>query len=142
MGEITFFDWEREKEKASSEQMPNPMIPQNQSTKKRLPQSEQKGKLRGWEEKVTKYLSLYPELRNSDEQLFNRICNDIAISLDMEGALTLRTVLFDRRFPRFETIRRTRQKIQEHNRFLRPDKETEEARKENEIEYKSYALGI
>lgn len=46
------------------------------------------------------------------------------------------------RFPPFESVRRTRQKVQEKNPWLKANANTQEHRKANEQTYRDYARGL
>lgn len=86
--------------------------------------------------KVKKVLESNPATRGDDWLLIYEIWKEY-ISMDMP----IEEVLLgcSRSLPSFETIRRTRQKVQADNPHL-VDEEAREFRKEAEAEYKAYAL--
>jgi hypothetical protein len=70
---------------------------------------------------ITSLLIRYPELRDSDSKLIANIWAK-KIGLDSFYKMSARDLLqmfVDGDLPQPETIRRTRQKVQEHNPFLR-----------------------
>lgn len=85
------------------------------------------------------------QARNSDSLLYLRVLERIAakegIQLDY---LTIKRFLAchnDLPFPPFESVRRTRQKVQAEHLELASDKQIAKLRMENEKEYKAFALG-
>jgi hypothetical protein len=94
---------------------------------------------------VEKVLINHPEARNSDNYLYYVICHDILAKIGLNiDKLSLTNALLNRKvfgLPPFETVRRTRQKVQEHHPELRGTDEVEEARTYLEEEYRDYARG-
>lgn len=83
--------------------------------------------------------------RNSDSYLYLRVLSVVAErkGIDLRG-VTIPTFLLDMHgteFPIFESVRRARQKLQEHNPDLRACETVQEFRSENELEYRAYARG-
>lgn len=79
--------------------------------------------------------------RNSDDYLFIKVC---AIINAEYPELTLREALRHREqygIPSFETVRRTRQKLQAEEPKLRPCDKVKEARAELEHDYFEFAIG-
>ena len=95
-------------------------------------------------ETVKKYLIAFPDTRNSDNALYYRIISDIChVRGIREENLSIRALLLDREelgFPKYETIRRSRQKVQAENPELRADKEVQEARQALQEEWKEWAV--
>lgn len=85
------------------------------------------------------------QARNSDSFLYLKVIEHISARKGI--LLTYMTVaqfLLNMKrfgFPGFETVRRTRQKIQEHHPELAACRKVEEMRMENEKEYRDYARG-
>lgn len=92
-------------------------------------------------ELVKKILEERPEARNSDYVLYSIICektNKKVLSLPFDMVLSL---LDKRKIPNFETIRRTRQKVQEEFPELKGSKKTRQARAKNEVAFREFARG-
>lgn len=81
--------------------------------------------------------------RNSDSHLYFRVINTIAdknnIDLTKISVLEYLMNLKQSPFPPFESVRRTRQKIQEHNPDLAACKKISECRAENEKVFREFA---
>lgn len=81
--------------------------------------------------------------RNSDSYLYLRVLNTVAenehINLNEIHVIDFLLNLSKSPFPPFESVRRTRQKIQEKHTHLAPCKVVEELRAENEEAYLEYA---
>ena len=81
--------------------------------------------------------------RNSDSYLYLKVLSVIAdrkgIDLKEITIPHFLTNLHGSEFPIFESVRRTRQKLQEHHPELRACDEVQEVRSENEKEYRAYA---
>ena len=73
--------------------------------------------------------------RNSDTYLYYIVCNE---KLKSNGHDISKITLADSLLP-FESVRRTRQKIQHDNQELAGSKEVEAFRSKNEKEYRQYA---
>jgi len=82
-------------------------------------------------------LTLYPDTRNSDRDLILRLYEDFYNIYEQP----FYKVMCDSRLPSFESIRRTRQKIQEEYEELRAVKPVEDARIAKQEEYIAYANG-
>lgn len=87
-------------------------------------------------ESVFLTLKRYPETRNDDRLLVLRVYEDC---FGASGADSFESVLFAPDLPGFETIRRTRQKIQAERPELRADKYVEALRAERETEFREFA---
>lgn len=85
-----------------------------------------------------------PQTRNSDSLLWLKV---LEYEARRKGValynVTLRDFLTNMYtdFPKFETVRRSRQKVQEKNPALRACEKVAEYRAENEKEYRSFARG-
>lgn len=88
-------------------------------------------------EKVAHLLQTEPATRNSDALMFIRIAEKTLHRPLPE----LREVLTDRRLPQFETVRRTRQKLQEEHPELGSDARIRKAREENETIFRTIMGG-
>lgn len=89
-------------------------------------------------ELVQRILLDYPESRGSDDTLYRYVVE--AINPDAAD-MPFCQVLLNRNeygLPPYESVRRSRQKIQEMYPMLRASKEVEEARAENEREVRGY----
>jgi hypothetical protein len=84
--------------------------------------------------------------RNSDSYLYLKVLEHISRREDL--GLEYMTVIYflsnisKMPVPGFETVRRTRQKVQADCPDLASNKKVAEMRMENEKEFKSYALGV
>lgn len=94
---------------------------------------------------VREALENYPQARNSDNFLYYIICKDqlakkgFAIEdINLSDGLLHRQVFG---LPNYETVRRTRQKIQEKCHWLASVPEVEAARIENEKEVRDFVRG-
>ena len=91
-------------------------------------------------ELVKHILETVPETRNSDTLLYYRVCDAVdSQSLGLSFGYVLLS-MNNLKLPGFETVRRSRQKIQQQYPELSGDK-VKEKRKENEQIFKEYALG-
>lgn len=81
--------------------------------------------------------------RNSDSYLYLRVLNTVAdkehINLNEIHVIDFLLNLHKSPFPPFESVRRTRQRVQEKNPHLAPCKVVEEYRAEKEEEFVEYA---
>ena len=81
--------------------------------------------------------------RNSDSYLYLRVLNMVAekehIDLNKIHVIDFLLNLHKSPFPPFESVRRTRQRVQEKNPHLAPCKVVEEYRAEKEEEFVEYA---
>lgn len=97
--------------------------------------------------KLVKALMIEDEhCRNSDSYLYLKVLSTIAEnkSIDLKG-ISVPDFLINyhgSKFPIFETVRRARQKLQEHHPELAPCEIVEEYRAENEAEYIDFARGV
>jgi len=85
----------------------------------------------------------YPDTRNSDSLLFymvyGHICNKKGINYQGMSIQSFFSLLGDNTFPSIETIRRTRQKIQADNPYLRANETVEGFRTQNQEIFRKYA---
>ena len=93
--------------------------------------------LKTLEQKVRYCLTQYPATRNSDRTLIGAV---YAYFYDVDLLDSFLTVIRNDKLPSFESIRRTRQKIQAEDESLRGDKQTEERRMEAQKDFIEYAL--
>ena len=86
-----------------------------------------------------------PECRNSDNILYLRVLQIIGqrngIDVNTMSVPTLLRNLHSLKLPAFETVRRTRQKVQEQHEELRANATVEAYREVLEEEYREYARG-
>jgi hypothetical protein len=90
---------------------------------------------------VKEVLTHYPATRNSDDLLYIKVCeriNPIVINLPFIEVLSRRKELA---VPPFESVRRSRQKVQAENPFLVANIDVQGYRKENERVFQEYARG-
>lgn len=88
---------------------------------------------------VKQVLSVVPEARNSDDLLYIQVCgriNEEALTMPFCQVMAMRKRL---NLPKYETVRRSRQKIQAEHPELRADAEVEVERKANEEVMKEFA---
>ena len=101
-------------------------------------------RLKKVEDVVRKYLIAYPDARNSDDTLyyfiFRDICEQSGVKMGDISAKALLLNKADYGFPKFETIRRSRQKVQAMYPELKANKEVQEAREALQDEWKEWAL--
>ena len=92
---------------------------------------------------VHEILRTEPDCRNSDNLLYLRVLQTIGkqngIDVNTMTVPTLFVNMYAMKFPAFETVRRTRQKVQECNEELRPVGQVEAYRMVREEEYRDYA---
>lgn len=92
---------------------------------------------------VKAILQKYPETRNSDMLLYYRVTESISFKNDQNilaqpfGEVICNLASYD--LPAFETVRRTRQKVQQCFPELSGSERVEAMRTVNEEEYKNYA---
>lgn len=87
-------------------------------------------------------LQRYPDTRNSDDLLYLKVCeyvNGTHISLPFWKVIQERK---DFGYPPFESVRRSRQKLQATYPELSSSKVVEAQREENEKVYKEFAIGV
>ena len=92
-------------------------------------------------ELVKKILEEKPEARNSDYILYSAICERIdrkILNLPFDMVLSL---IDKKKVPNFETVRRTRQKVQEEWPELKGNNKTRQARAKKEVEFIEFARG-
>lgn len=93
---------------------------------------------------VKEILEEDPNARDSDNYLYYKVLKHIGSinGIDIETMSIPRFFLNIKTygFPQFETVRRTRQKIQHDNPELAGSREVQSMRAANEEEYRSYAL--
>lgn len=94
---------------------------------------------------VTSILERDRMARNSDSHLYLRVINTIAdknhIDLTKIPVIDFLLNMSKSPFPPFESVRRSRQKVQHECPWLAASAEVEEARAENEHEYREFARG-
>lgn len=97
--------------------------------------------LKNIKELVKSILENSPETRSSDMLLYFRVCqikNSGALDIPFGAVITN----LDRFYlPPFESVRRTRQKVQAECPHLAPCKKVEEFRAENEVAFREFARG-
>lgn len=100
--------------------------------------------LRGTHKLVEDILHSNQQARNSDNILmyltYKTIGAKNGVNLDQISASDFLLKREELGMPSFETIRRSRQKVQELNPELRPDRQVERFRRENEEIFRSYAM--
>lgn len=96
-------------------------------------------------EMVKAALTKVPNCRNSDSFLYLcvlfHIANKKGIDLHQISVPEFLHHSKDYGFPGFETVRRTRQKLQQHHPELSACETVDRYRAENEVEYRKYARG-
>lgn len=92
---------------------------------------------------VREVLEVMPQARNSDNFLYFVVCNRIATMKGIDvNKMSMPMFLLNLKefgFPNFETVRRTRQKLQAENAELRACETVEAMRDINEELYRYYA---
>lgn len=95
---------------------------------------------------VKKMLQDYPITRLNDEYLYFEICSDILKRQDRDiKGFTLENALLHRKMydlPKFETVRRARQKIQASCPELASTDYVSNLRAQREQDYRAYALEV
>ena len=85
------------------------------------------------------------QCRNSDSFLYLKVLSVIGkrkgIDIDSVSVPYFLVNLQGTAFPGFETVRRTRQKLQQHHPELAASETVESFRMDNEKEFRSYAMG-
>lgn len=104
------------------------------------------GSIKGVAKEVKDILELYPDTRNGDDLLYYYVCRRKLLE-NGYGIAHMRfsdVWLFRKEYglPPFETVRRTRQKIQSEIPELRAKADVEAMRMVKEEEYKAYAKGV
>lgn len=101
--------------------------------------------LKNTTELVKSVLKMHPEARNSDNVLYYTICKIISrrngIDIDSMSMPRFFLHMKDFGFPAFETVRRTRQKIQAEYPELAGNDRVEAQRMLNEQTFRDYARG-
>ena len=93
--------------------------------------------LKTLESKVRWCLEHFPITRSNDRYLIGSVyCH----FYDVDSYQPFREIILNDRLPSFESIRRTRQKIQATDESLRGDKTTEKIRLQAQEDYIDYAL--
>lgn len=102
--------------------------------------------IKGVAKDVKLILEANEKARNSDDYLYSVICQMRLQDKDIDANRIAFTDVMARRkelnLPPFETVRRTRQKIQQHHPNLRADADVEAMRMVREEEFKNYARGV
>lgn len=104
------------------------------------------GSIRRISKDVKSILACDKKARNSDDYLYFVICRAKLLERNIDPLkITFLDGIMRREelgLPPFETVRRTRQKIQEHLPGLRANAEVAAMREVKEEEYKAYAKGV
>lgn len=86
-----------------------------------------------------------PKTRSSDSFLYLKVLTEIGrqrgIDIDKMSIPYFLLNLHDAGFPGFETVRRTRQKLQQHYPYLSSTEAVKGFRTANEAEYRAYVRG-
>lgn len=88
---------------------------------------------------VRKILTDFPRTRDDDDELYVKVCETLNPNITY---MTFSYVMRSRSsfgLPIFESVRRTRQKLQEENEYLRGTLSTQEKREKHRQEYLEYA---
>lgn len=92
---------------------------------------------------VKTLLTIDPQTRNSDSYLYLKVLEHTAIQKGIDLSKFpvpyFLTHMKEHGFPPFESVRRSRQKLQRAYPELKACKSVQEARAENEIEFRQYA---
>lgn len=92
---------------------------------------------------VKTLLAIDPQTRNSDSYLYLKVIEHVAIQKELDLSKFpvpyFLTHMKEYGFPPFESVRRARQKLQSEYPELKACEAVQEARAENEIEFRSYA---
>lgn len=95
---------------------------------------------------VKMVLQSYPETRSSDNLLYYQILKILGQDngIDIDSMSVTRFLLYMKQygFPQFESVRRTRQKIQQHHPELSPNDKVEGFRTLNEKDFRYYARKV
>lgn len=91
-------------------------------------------RLETMESDVESLLRAYPWLRENDRKLYLAVLWKRGYDLNV----TIKQFFNDDSFPSTETVRRTRQKVQERYPELRPEEEVRKAREDMQGEYLDY----
>lgn len=101
--------------------------------------------LKKTKDRVKAILEEIPETRNSDNILYREVCKQIAkeVGEDLHhiDVLSFFSVLHKSAYPCFESVRRTRQKLQADFPHLSASVEIQLYRAENEAVYEQFAIG-
>ena len=87
-------------------------------------------------QKVEAVLKKYPDTRDDDRHLIQTL---LGVYYGVDYFTPFGAVLKNRNLPSFESIRRARQRIQEHDESLRGSKESEKVRLAKQAEYIEFA---
>lgn len=94
---------------------------------------------------VKEILENHPEARNSDNILYVKVCAEIGkangVDINKMSMPYMLLNLKELKMPVFETVRRTRQKIQAEYKHLAADSNVEAQRMLNEETFREYAKG-
>lgn len=94
---------------------------------------------------VKEILEEYPQTRNSDSYLYLKVLEYVAVQIGVDlHKISVDSFLRNEieLFPGFETVRRTRQKIQQTCPWLGACEKVEEMRIVNEEKYRAYARSV
>lgn len=89
---------------------------------------------------VKEILQNYPKTRNSDKELFVNVCRTVCPEILSQPFWYAFSDQANNVMPNFETVRRTRQKIQAAHPELAADADVEEMRMVNEEAFREYAV--
>ena len=96
--------------------------------------------------RVKKILEDNPKARNSDSFLYYLVCKEYlaekGVDIDKIGFSDGLLKRKELNIPKFETVRRARQKVQQHHPELAANENIEAARELNEEHYRQFARGI
>ena len=94
---------------------------------------------------VQDILTNFPQTRNSDSLLYLKVLQNIAGTKDINlEKITIPTFLLglgDSPFPCFETVRRSRQQLQEKHPELKSNETVKGYRAENEVAFREFSRG-
>ena len=95
---------------------------------------------------VRELLTNEPQTRNSDNYLYLRVLQTVGKQrgVDINNMPVLRFLLHSKQYglPPFESVRRSRQKLQEHNPELASNSNVEAQREVNEEIFREYARSV
>ena len=104
------------------------------------------GEIRKVAKDVELFLAVDKKARNSDDYLYSLICQKKLMDQNIDAnKIAFADVMKNRKtlgLPPYETVRRTRQKIQQHHPELRANADVQAMREVKEEEFKNYARSI
>lgn len=90
---------------------------------------------------VKAMLEKYPAARDNDMILYYRICENINFAALHKPFCDVLLNLHEYGYPPFESVRRARQKVQEHNPHLASSRAIMAAKADNEEAFRAFARG-